>query len=413
MKPGPVSIRQVFAIPEVRRLWFGQVVSIFGDFLAVYAVFSLVSFKLKASATEVTMIMISFWLPMALLAPVAGAFVDRWNVKRTMIATDLIRAALACLLLLTSNVWYIYAILLGISATATFFMPAFSVALRLIVAPGALLAANSLMSQAQMIARIVSPAVAGLLVAWLGEQACFYYDVFSFLFSAAMVAGVAIPARSLVPSRGLASVLDDLTASIRFMFTHASISFVMISMATGMFAMACFSALLAVYVRDILSAGSIIFGTLGSMIGIGMVFGTPLIQRLARAHSKPRLVVGGLGVVGVCIFVMALIGSVVGTIVSSFIMGGGIAFILIPSQTLLQEETPVDMLGRVSSSMLSLIGVAQVVALVLAGSAAEWIGIRRLYYASAIMLAAIASIGWLRLKSEISPKPAGEVAPSP
>lgn len=395
----------------MRRLWIGQVVSIFGDFLAVYAVFSLVSFKLKASPTEVAMIMISFWLPIAILGPVAGAFVDRWNVKRTMIATDLVRAGLACLLLLTSNVWHIYAILLTISVMSTFFMPAFSVTLRLVVPTHGLLAANSLMSQAQMIARIASPAVSGLLVAWLGEKSCFYYDVFSFVFSAAMIAAVTIPERPLQPSRGLASVFKDLTESIRFMFTHASISFVMVSMATGMFAMACFSALLAVYVRDILSAGSIVFGTLGSMIGIGMVLGTPLIQRLAREHAKPRLVIGGLGVVGVCIFLMAIIGSVAGTILSAFIMGGGIAFILIPSQTLLQEETPVDMLGRVSSSMMSLIGVAQVIALAISGSAAQWIGIRRLYYASAAMLATIALMGFSRLRTSISPKPAGEIAP--
>jgi len=401
----------MFAIPEVRRLWIGQVVSIFGDFLAVYAVFSLVSFKLKASVTEVSMIMISFWLPIAFLGPVAGAFVDRWNVKRTMITTDLVRAALACLLLLTSNVWHIYGILLVISVMSTFFMPAFSVTLRLVVPPQGLLAANSLMSQAQMIARIASPAVAGILVAWLGEKSCFYYDVFSFLFSAAMIAAVPIPERPLQARRGLASVVHDLTESVRFMFTHASISFVMISMAMGMFAMACFSALLAIYVRDILSAGSIVFGTLGSMIGIGMVLGTPLIQRLARGHSKPRLVIGGLAVVGASIFLMAALSTVAGTIASAFIMGGGIAFILIPSQTLLQEETPVHMLGRVSSSMMSLIGVAQVIALAIAGSAAHWIGIRRLYYTSAAMLAMIALTGFARLKPPANPKPAGETAP--
>src|SRR3974390_378709 len=109
------TMRQVLAIPAFRRPWVGQFVSIFGDFLALYAVYSMVTFKLHANAREVSLITVAFLLPLALVGPVAGVFVDRWDVKRTMITSDLVRAGLALLLVLASSPYHIYAILLALS----------------------------------------------------------------------------------------------------------------------------------------------------------------------------------------------------------------------------------------------------------------------------------------------------------
>jgi MFS transporter, DHA3 family, macrolide efflux protein len=53
-----LSFREVFAIPSVRRLWIAQLVSIFGDFLAVFAVFSVVTFQVHGTPTEVSMILV-------------------------------------------------------------------------------------------------------------------------------------------------------------------------------------------------------------------------------------------------------------------------------------------------------------------------------------------------------------------
>src|SRR5579862_8436361 len=114
--PVPLNFRQVLRIPSVRRLWIAQIVSIFGDLLAVFAVFSVVTFRMHGTATQVTAILIAFFLPMALVGPVAGALVDRWNVKQTMIASDLIRCVLAALLAFATGPRQIYVIFLLLSA---------------------------------------------------------------------------------------------------------------------------------------------------------------------------------------------------------------------------------------------------------------------------------------------------------
>ena len=100
--------------------------------------------------------------------------------------------------------------------------------------------------------QIISPAIAGLLVQWLGANSCFLFDSFSFFFSASMVMTLAI--HRTPSSRGQARpVLSSMRQGFRFIFTHTPISFVILAMTAGMFAVRCFGVLLSVYVRDILA----------------------------------------------------------------------------------------------------------------------------------------------------------------
>src|SRR6476659_9204700 len=142
-----LTIRQVLQLKPVRRLWLAQIVSVFGDMLALFAVLSVVSFKLHGTPAQVTLISVYFMIPFAFIGPLAGVFVDRWNVKRTMIASDVIRAGLALGLVFASSLHQLYAILFVLSLVSTFFVPAQTVTLRTIVPPEGLPAANALMSQ--------------------------------------------------------------------------------------------------------------------------------------------------------------------------------------------------------------------------------------------------------------------------
>jgi len=74
----PLSFGEVLRLRPVRRLWIAQIVSVFGDFLAVFAIIALVTFNLHGSATQVAMVLVSFMAPFAIVSPLAGVFVDRW-----------------------------------------------------------------------------------------------------------------------------------------------------------------------------------------------------------------------------------------------------------------------------------------------------------------------------------------------
>src|SRR6266700_6994478 len=97
--PAPLSMGDVMRIPMLRRLWYAQVVSVFGDFLALFAVISILTFKLYASAQQVTGVQIAYMLPIAVLGIMAGVFVDRWPLKPTMVSSDSMRVVLVLLLI--------------------------------------------------------------------------------------------------------------------------------------------------------------------------------------------------------------------------------------------------------------------------------------------------------------------------
>ena len=122
--PAPLTFREVLQIDVIRRIWYAQVVSLFGDFLALFAVIAVVSFRMYGTAAQVTGISVAYMLPMVFVGPIAGVFVDRWPLKPTLIASDLIRAALALLLIVSTELWHVYFVMAALSCVSAFFAPA-------------------------------------------------------------------------------------------------------------------------------------------------------------------------------------------------------------------------------------------------------------------------------------------------
>jgi DHA3 family macrolide efflux protein-like MFS transporter len=400
--PAPAyTLKTILQHRPFRTLWLAQFVSIFGDFLALFGVINLITFTWHGSAVQVTAVTIAYALPLAIIAPVAGVFVDHWSPKLVMISSDLIRAALILLLAFATDAREICVIFAVLSTVSSFFAPAQSVTLRTLVPMEGLLAANALMSQAFYVVRLVSPAAAGILILWFREKACFYLDSASFVFSAFMIAGLTVLRPPRAPGeKTVRSLTRDFLAGNRFIFTHSGLAFVFIAMAMAMFVLSSFSPLISIYIRDSLKAGTFWFGIISSTVGIGLITGTQLVTRMARSRSKSHVVLCGLLALGVGAAVLGLFRNIPMAALSTFTMGFAVAFVLVPAQTMSQQETPPEMIGRVSSSFMSLIAFAQVFGLLLSGVLAQRLGIRPLFLASAGMLALIAGGGYLMIRTK-------------
>jgi MFS family permease len=401
MSPGAaisLSFSDVLRIPAVKRLFIAQIVSVFGDFLALFAVLAHVTFNLHATATQVSMVMVSFLFPLAFISPIAGVYVDKWNVKLTMVGSDVIRGLLILMLVFVNDLNAIYGIFFVLAIVSAFFVPAQSVAVRTLAPAAGLMAVNALMSQAYQGSQIIAPSIAGGLVQAVGAPACFLFDSLSFFFSAAMLMTLPLHREESAHTTA-ASVFESMRTGFRFMFTHSTISFVIVSMAAGMFAVRIFGTLLSVYVRDVLASTPKAFGLLNTLIGVGMIIGTQSITRFGKNVRAQQLVIYGLTLMGLAVLVTAAFGVIATTAVGMLLLGFGAAFIMITSQTMMQRETPKEMLGRVSSALMSLMAFAQVIAMFAAGPVAERLGIRNLYFASAAMLLAIGLVGRSKLRA--------------
>src|SRR5258707_13285813 len=119
-----MSFRDVLRGDVMRRVWYAQVISLFGDFLALFAVIAVVSFRMHATPNQVTGVQIAYMLPIVFVGPIAGVFVDRWPLKPTLVSSDLIRAVLALLLIPATSVWHVYFVLAALSCVSAFFGPA-------------------------------------------------------------------------------------------------------------------------------------------------------------------------------------------------------------------------------------------------------------------------------------------------
>ena len=409
--PGPaVKPQAILKHRPFRTLWLAQFVSIFGDFLALFGVISLITFRMHGTAVQVTAVTIAYILPLAVISPVAGVFVDHWNVKRLMIASDLIRAALIVLLVFVRDVTQICVIFAALSVVSSFFAPAQSVTVRTIVPQERLLAANAMLSQAFYVVRLASPFAAGALIAWLGEKVCFYLDTASFVFSAGMLSTLTILRPRSQTAKTLQSLSRDFVEGNRFIFTHAGLAFVFLAMGAAMFVLSAFSPLISIYIRDSLHAGPFVWGVISSMVGIGLIAGAQVLARVHTPSSRTRVVLGGMLALGVGAALLGMFHNIPMAALSTFTMGFAISFVLIPAQTLSQQETPPALMGRVSSTFMSLIAVAQVLGLLLSGYLAQRLGIRALFLTCAGVLAVVAGAGhlWMRGRSEGGAEPATE-----
>lgn len=405
--PRPSRFGAVLRQRAFRTIWVAQFVSIFGDFLALFAVVSLITFRLHGSASDVAFVCVAYMAPVAFVAPLGGVLVDRWPIRRVMIASDLIRALLAASLLLARTVPQIALALAALGFVSSFFGPAQSVAVRTLVPREDLLAANAMLSQAFYIVRIFSPAVAGALVAWLGESSCFWLDTASFVFSAAMIASLSIVREAAAPrDKSIRALGRDFVEGNAFIFTHRELCFAFLASAFAMFMLSSFSPLISVYIRDTLGAGAMLYGAISAMVGVGLIVGTQVVRTAAKDRSMHLLVLAGLFTLGGGAALLGAFRFIATAALSTFTIGFAIAFVVVPAQTLSQRDTPPAMQGRVSSTFMALFSLAQVLGLLVSGVLADRLGIRQLFIACAATVAVLAAAGWFALRPRAQPRAA-------
>ena len=395
-----MTFREVLGLTVMRRVWFAQVVSLFGDFLALFAVLSVVTYRMHGSPTQVTGVSIAYMLPLAVLGPLSGVFVDRWPIKPTLVASDLIRAALVLLLFAAGSLWQIYFVLTALSCVSSFFGPAQSVTIRTYVPAHGLISANALMQMAMLGARIIGPAAAGALVAVFGPPVCYGVDFVSFIASAAFIGTVAI-VRPIAPRAETANskvhqILHDMREGAAYIFHHASISFVVMAMAAGMFVIGCFGPLIAIWVRDLLHASALVFGIVSAMVGAGMLVGMPVVRRLSGTISNATLVLSGLAGIGLGALLLGALPWAPASAFACFILGFTFAGVIVPAQTLMQRETPAALMGRISSTSMSVIFFGQLAGLILSGLLAQAVGVRAVFFLCAVLAWVLTGAGkWL------------------
>ena len=374
---------------DFRLLWTGQLLSSIGTwllFVAVpYRVFQLTG---SPAATGLTFVAA---LPTTLLGPLAGALVDRWDRRRTMLAADLGRAVAILPLLLVrrgDQVWLVYVALVAEGLLAQLFDPAAQALLPGLMGRGReLTSANSLLSIVAAVSRLLGASLGGVVFAAWGLQALVWVDASTYVASAASLALLrwrphASPGRSAASTTNLLGGFGHLVAS-------PPLRGLMAVTAAFVAANGAFTALLVPDVQLRLHAAAGALGLLLAATGAGFLIGAPvgraLLDRVGvRATMSLSLLGTGLA------FLVWFSTERLGLALAAAVAAGAFAVVfLVGRRTQVQLLTPDRLLGRASAAFLAAEAAASLAGTALGGTAAGLVGLGpAVAVAGAVILAA-------------------------
>jgi MFS family permease len=366
-------------------LWLGQTISFLGDYFYFLAIPIMVN-KLTGSALMVGLSTISSALPMLVLGPVAGVFVDRWNRKTTMIVSDVLRALIVLLCLLVQRpdqVWIYYLAGFLMSCASRFFFPSQNAILPLIVTDAKdLLSANGLMQAVQTIGLLAGPALAGFTIGLWGAWVAFIFDSLSFFVSAAAILTMTVPITKREIASGahpIQAVLDEMKEGVDFLFKNRILRPMLAGLLVAHFSIGAVNVVWVPFLQRTFNVGAEGLGIVDSAQGVGMLIGGLSLGFLAARMKKIPMVAACLAIIGLCFAGMGWAPTFIFIITMS--LGIGIALIPVQSvlMTIMQVVVPDEKRGRVGSAINAIATAVGLVSMSAASLFGDQIGLRNVY----------------------------------
>lgn len=373
--------------PRFVSFWLSQTISLFGDRLHQVALGVLV-YGVTNSPLLTGLVFLAATVPNILLSPIAGTFVDRWEHKRVMIASDLIRAGLVLLLPLAAfvEILLVYPIVFLITTVSLFFRPAKVAFVPRIVRRDDLLAANSATWTADTLADIGGFPVAGLFVAFLlgGEAVgslhlAFFVDAATYVLGALLLVGIHVPPLVREGTPRVAGALrrfsQELAEGWRFLRGQPPLIQNTLVSAVAQTSVGVTLALTVVFARDALDGRFIPYpenyAAIETAIGLGNLLGGLAVGALGARLRKGWLVIAGFVGMGLATVMFGLTANVWLAVVAAALIGVANLVYIIPTQTIFIELTPMELMGRVVAFRSSLVFGSMTAAMGIAGIIAE------------------------------------------
>jgi len=365
-------------------LWFAGLVSMTGDWMLFIAL-PVTVYELTGSAAATGGILIASRIPSLVLGSVAGVFVDRWDRRKTMVIVNLLRAPVLLLLLAVDSadrIWIVYLVAFAVSAMSQFFGPAENALLPRLVGQEHLVPANALNALNNNLARLVGPALGGLVAAWAGLRGVAIADAVSFFLAAALIAAIATSAK---PERTRATDVHAVKAlwaewrdGLRLIRANRVLGVVFGVIAFTSLGEGVMGAIFWVWVDEALDGGTLEAGWLMSAQAVGGLLGAVVIGAWAKGASPARLLgwgAIGLGAIDLVIFNYPAflsgiwLGLLLMAIVSVPATAFGAGF-----TTTIQTETADAYRGRVFGALNTTMALLMIVGAALAGAVTGRLG---------------------------------------
>ncbi len=377
-----------------KRLWTGhfphllagQVLVNLGDHLMSLTM-TVVIFRLFGTGAALGTYFVCRSLPAAILGPLAGVFVDRYNRRTVALLATCLSVLVAAAL---PSVHGTLGILVGVLLVATagaIVGPAMQAALPQIVARENLLAANSAISAVGTANRLVGPAVSALLVAVYGPAAGFYAAAGSYLLAAVALCILRLPSLGGTQGQGFGFgvFMKSLWEGLRFLAGSSLILWVTIVTTVVMFADSCVAPLFTLLLQREMGTPPEFIGYLSTAFGVGIFLGSLLLPVLGRRIKETRLLSIGALAVGLQMLLYSTIHVFGLALPLQVISGFGFAFTLNAVRTLFQVAVPGELIGRAVAAATALSAFLNLFAFKAGGYVADASGVRTVFLVAGLL----------------------------
>ncbi|REL37668.1 MFS transporter [Rhodohalobacter sp. SW132] len=384
-----------------RRLWLAQIISNFGDWFGLLAIYALIQ-SYTDSELLLGLIIVIKTLSLALFSPFAGYITDRMNRRKLMIWCDIFRGfvVLGFILIVSYELlWLAYLLMAVQMIFSAIFEPAKTSSIPNVTTPQELVIANILSAASWSIIFTSGMAVGGFATAWLGTDAVFVINFFTYLLSAVFIYRAVIPQEVMSDKekKRTRNPLTGIKEGFQFLIDHPEV--MRPTMAKGMFT-SCIGALvylLILVAEDILLMGSVGLGILYAARGVGTGIGPVIGRRIFNKESTWIKAMGFCMVFGGLMYTLVSISEALYLITILVMLAhaaSGSNWVM--STVLLQRRAPDTFRGRVFSTEWLLFTLAQSVSVTIAALLLEFnlLTIRETIFLFSIMLSMV-GVFWL------------------
>jgi MFS family permease len=356
---------------KFRSLWLAQVISLTGDWFNTIASVIIVN-RYSASGLALGGLFIARALPPFLLGPVAGVVADRFDRRKVLIVSDVLRAGIVLGFLLVDrpeHLWLLYVLTVLQFSVSAFFEPARAALVPALVESDELLTANTLSSITWSAMLTLGGAIGGLTASLFGVSVSLVVDAASFLASAAFV--LSIPGQFRVEAvHALASGWQNFVDGLNYVQKNLDVGLVTLVKAMGQ--VGSFDIISALYAARVFREGQEGATTLGLMFtafGVGSVIGPLISNRLGDSTQVwlRRAILGGFVCMPVAWLIVGTAPALPIVLAGCVLRGAGGSVNWTYSDVLLQMTVPNHLLGRVFAFDIAVFTLAVSISLWLTG----------------------------------------------
>ncbi|MFM7529010.1 MAG: MFS transporter [Nodosilinea sp.] len=412
----------VLANRNFLTLWLGQLFSQLADKIYLVLMIAIISSQFEEPGQTISgwvaAVMIAFTIPAVLFGALAGVFVDRWPKRAVLVLSNLLRGGLVVLLplgLWLTQGWgqigavpvsflLLLAVTLAMSTLTQFFAPAEQAIIPVLVDRSDLLSANSLYTTTMMAAVIVGFAVGEPLLG-LSDRLMTALGVshhgpallvgLSYLTAGACLVAITPPPETLASPRDLAQIWTDIRDGLDYLKGHAQVRVAILQLVL----LSCVFAALAVLAVRLAELIPTIkasqFGFLLAAGGVGLAGGALFVGNFGQRFLKRYLSLAGA--LGLALSLIALAWTpeqLWPSIVLLALTGWSGSLVAIPMQTLIQQNTPKDMRGKVFGLQNNFINIALTLPLALASLVETSVGLSNVFLGLGVLVGVGGVVTW-------------------